>query len=376
MRRVSYVFPTSHHFRLRFHQLLRERLASLGIDYVVVYSDPPEENRLKRDTVDIAWGHKVGIWRKANSKLSLQFGLRDVLASDLVIVQQENGLLLNYACNLLSMFGVKKVAYFGHGRNFQARDPNARAERWKRFWATKVDWWFGYTDETRRHVEGLGFPPERITVFNNAVDTSDLRNAAAAIGDDEALQSLRTLGLEGRNTAIFVGGLYPDKRLDFLIAAADRVRAAVPDFELVIVGGGVELEKAKTFAADRPWLTVTGPLFGHDKLALMRGARLFLMPGLVGLAVLDAAALGLPVVTTAYPWHSPEIAYLEDGITGVIVPDWESVEAYADAVIGLLRAPESLAEMAAAARSVSKAYTVEAMADRFAEGVMKALAAR
>ena len=54
----------------------------------------------------------------------------------------------------------------------------------------------------------------------------------------------------------------------------------------------------------------------------MRMSKLFLMPGLLGLAVLDAEVMGLPVVTTRYPWHSPEIAYLRDGETGVIVDAW------------------------------------------------------
>ena len=375
MKRVSYVFPTSHHFRLRFHELLRQRLAAHEVDYVVVYSDPPAENRLKRDTVEIDWGRKVSILRKPHSKLAFQFAVAEVLRSDLVIIQQENALLLNYVCLFLSLFGLKRVAYFGHGRNFQARDRNSLAERWKRFWTTKVDWWFAYTDETRRVVESLGFPRDRITVFNNAVDTSDLRTGASQVSDADAARRLRGLGLSGRNTAIFVGGLYPDKRIDFLVEAADRVRAEIPDFELVVTGGGPDLEKAAGYAATRPWLVVTGPQFGRDKLELMRGAKLFLMPGLVGLAVLDAAALGLPVVTTAYPYHSPEIAYLEDGVTGCIVPDWESPAAYADAVVSLLRAPERIAAMAEAARWVSDKYTIEAMADRFAGGVLKALEA-
>jgi L-malate glycosyltransferase len=40
-----------------------------------------------------------------------------------------------------------------------------------------------------------------------------------------------------------------------------------------------------------------------------------LMPGLVGLAVLDAFADGIPRVTTVIEYHSPEIEYLVPGRT-------------------------------------------------------------
>jgi hypothetical protein len=40
-------------------------------------------------------------------------------------------------------------------------------------------------------------------------------------------------------------------------------------------------------------------------------SKLVLMPGLVGLAVLDASALEVPLVTTAVPYHTPELTTLK-----------------------------------------------------------------
>jgi len=373
VRQVRYIFPVSHHYRYPFHERLRERLALHDVDYRVVYSDPPEENRQKRDTVDIAWGIKVPTTTIGG--LAYQHGLREALKADLVIVQQENKLALNYFLNIASMIGLKRVAYFGHGRNFQARDRSSRAERWKRFWATRVNWWFGYTDETRKHIESLGFPASRITVFNNAVDTGTVRQQIAAVTPERLAHRRAELGLTGTHVGVFVGGLYEDKRLDFLIESACQTRARVPDFEMLVIGGGPAFETLKTQAAPHPWIHVLGPKFGPDKIELMLLGQLFLMPGLVGLAILDAAAAGLPIVTTAFPWHSPEIAYLDDGISGLIVQDWENPVAYGDAVAEILLDPERLAAMREQARAVSARYTIEAMADRFAEGVLKALQA-
>ena len=371
MRRVAYVFPVSHHYRRPFHENLRRILATSDIDYRVVYCEPGEENRRKNDTVDIPWGFKVPLTRWHG--LEYQHALKAVRGYDLVIVQQENKLALNYILNLASILGLRKLAYFGHGRNFQSRNPGGPGERWKRFWATRVNWWFGYTEETRRHVESLGFPPERITVFNNAVDTSVLREQAAGV-TPERLTALRTkFGISGPHVGVFVGGIYPDKRMPFLVDAAEKIRSRIPDFELLVVGGGADLPVIQQLAETRPWIRVLGPRFGEEKVALMMLGHVFMMPGLMGLAILDAGVVGLPIATTAFPWHSPEIAYLEPGHNGVMVADWENPDAYGDAVADLLADPVRRHAMSDAARAMANRFSIEAMAENFAAGVLKAL---
>jgi glycosyltransferase involved in cell wall biosynthesis len=372
MKRVCYVFPVSHHYRRPFHEKLRELLAGHDVDYRVFYCAPGEENLRKNDTVDIPWGFQVPLTRWHG--LEYQHALKVVRDYDLVVVQQENKLVLNYILNIASVLGLRKVAYFGHGRNFQSHKPDGMPERFKRFWATKVNWWFGYTDETRRHIETLGFPPEKITVFNNSVDTSELRRIVNSV-TDERLESLRAeLGLTGRHVGVFVGGVYPDKRMPFLVEAADRIRARLPDFELLVVGGGSDLPVISQLAESRPWIRVLGPRFGEEKVALMMVGHVFMMPGLMGLAILDAGAAGLPIATTAFPWHSPEIAYLEPGHNGLMVADWESPEAYGAAVADLLADPARRRAMGGAARDMATRFSIEAMAGNFAEGVLKALA--
>lgn len=374
MKHVCFIYPPSYHYRKPFHELLRSILAQHDVNYTVFYSDLGKKDRFKNDTVEIDWGQKVPLSRFPY-EIEYQHVLRVARYYDLVIIQQENKLAANYLLIIASIFGLMKVAYFGHGRNFQSRNPNGRSERFKRFWATKVDWWFGYTDETRRHVESLDFPPERITVFNNAVDTSEIRRFADAV-TSEKLGLLRSeLALIGTHIGVFVGGIYPDKRMDFLIAAADQVRKRIPEFELLVIGGGSDLQLVENLAQDRPWIRVLGPRFGQEKVELMMLGHLFLMPGLVGLAVIDAATAGLPTVTTAFPYHSPEIAYINDGLNGVIVQDWKNSAAYGNAVADLFTDPERLNAMRAAALRMADSLTIETMAERFAEGVLKVLSA-
>jgi glycosyltransferase involved in cell wall biosynthesis len=365
------------HYRVPFHERVRSGLARHGVTYQLVHGQPLGAEIKKNDTSTLPWAIAVDSIpvTVAGRSAIWQPILRRRHHSDLMIIGQENKLLVNYPLQLMPAMMRPRLALFGHGRNFQSRNPDGLAERFKRIWATKCDWWFGYTDETRRHIESLGFPADRITVFNNAVDTSAIRRDAEA-ATPERLAALRSeLGLAGDNVGVYVGGLYADKRLDFLVDAADRVRAAVPDFELVVVGGGPGRAELDQAAATRPWLKLAGPRFGREKAEIMRLGKLFLMPGLVGLAILDAGCVGLPIVTTAFPYHSPEIAYLAEGENGTMVADWRNPAAYADAVITLLGDPGRLAAMAAAAKRISAGYSIESMAERFVDGVVAALAA-
>ena len=375
-RRVVFVSAILTHYRRSFHEQVRERLACHGVRYDLVYSQPFGAEAEKRDTIDLDWAHRIPARVFGSSgRILLQLPWRHIAGAELVVIGQENRLLLNYLLQVLPRALRPQIAFWGHGRNFQSRNPTGRAERWKRFWATRVDWWFGYTQETKRHVASLGFPAERITVFNNAVDTSEVRELVAAATPEGLAARRAELGIAGEHVGVFVGGLYDDKRLAFLVDAADRIRARVPDFELLVVGGGDQLPLMQELAASRPWIKVTGPRFGADKVELMLLGKLFLMPGLVGLAVVDAGAAGLPTVTTAFPYHSPEIAYVEHGVNGVVVADWQDPAVYADAVAGLLEDPSRLTAMQAAARRMADGLTIEAMARRFADGVMQALAA-
>jgi glycosyltransferase involved in cell wall biosynthesis len=126
-------------------------------------------------------------------------------------------------------------------------------------------------------------------------------------------------------------------------------------------------------SAAEDWIHYMGPQFGMDKTELVELAKVWLMPGLVGLAVLDSFAYETPMITCALPYHSPEFAYLEHGVNGVIVQDSESTAAYADAVAGLMQDEAARQTLVAGAAAARDTYTIEAMAERFARGVERAV---
>ncbi len=373
-KKVCYVFPVSHRFRYPFHIALRDELARHSVDYQVIYCAPFGANVAKRDTVDVPWGLRAPMLKFG--PLILQFGIREMLRSDLIIVQQENRLLINYLVQILDRLSLKRVAFFGHGRNYQSADRQSFAERWKRFWATKVSWWFGYTRETKELITSLGYPGERVTVFNNTIDTKQVEVDIASITDDVRREVRARLNIQGENIAVYVGGLYAEKRISFLIEASKRIRQTIPDFVLLVIGGGPDEDLVKAAASENDWIHYLGPQFGIEKTRLLSISKVFLMPGLVGLSILDAFCYGTPIVTTDVPFHSPEIAYLEDGVNGVMVRDSEDVDAYAASVSLVLTDHSYRQLLADGARKSLKDYSIENMAHRFATGVLNALGLR
>lgn len=373
--RVVYAFPTSHRFRVPFHKQLRAELAARDIDYDYLF-DPHDDNDRKGDTHAIDWATPV---RQTNIRvgrrvLKLQHAWKAAAGADLLIVQQQNSLLFNYLAQLGLVPEVNKVALFGHGRNFQAERPDALRERFKRYWASKADWWFCYTERSADVVAGHGFPRERITVFNNAIDTSAIGRELAAIDAVEQEQLRQHLFGGTRMVGLHLGGLYREKRVAFLLNAAAAVRRQVPDFHLLVIGGGPEAELIRAAAGRHDWIYYAGPKFGAEKSLLVSLARVQLMPGLVGLGILDSFAYGTPLVTTNVPFHSPEIAYLENGTNGVMVADPEDVAGYAAAVVRVLTDDAYRAAMQAGARAALRTYSMENMVRRFADGVVQVLA--
>ncbi|MCV2876540.1 glycosyltransferase family 4 protein [Rhodobacteraceae bacterium XHP0102] len=361
------------HYRVAFHARLRAELSKRCVAYHLVYSPPLGAEAGKKDAVELDWAHRQPLCAPSFLGRLRYQPFWQWRRHGLVIVGQENRNLTAYAAILCARLFGYRVAYFGHGKNFQAKNPDSLAERWKRFWATKVDWWFTYTEGCADLIAGYGFPRAKITVFNNAIDLSQIAAERAAIDPAELAKLRASLCRGSENVAVYIGGMYHEKRLPFLIASLDLLRADIPDLQVLFIGAGPEAHIVKEAAETRDWLHNLGPKFGADKTLHASLAKVWLMPGLVGLGVLDSFAYETPLVTTQLPYHSPEIDYLQDGVNGVIVAQSDDAQAYADAVQRVLSDPEYRNTLIQGARIARNNYSIEEMSRRFADGVEEAL---
>jgi glycosyltransferase involved in cell wall biosynthesis len=358
------------HYREPFFETLRDIARERGITLRLVHGNPTQREAAKNDSGRIAWADFVPCHYALGDRLCWQNVSSRLAGADLAIVTAENRLLYNH---WLQLRGTSfRLAFWGHGANFQGRADTWR-EHFKATMARRVDWWFAYTDLSRQSLERLGYPPARITVVNNAVDTTDMQRLRREVTDDEIVALRRNQSIAGRRLGVFVGSLYTEKRIEFLLAAGQRVRKQLDDFELLIVGDGPDRALVESFAGRHRWCHYLGARTGRDKAVALCAAQVILNPGLVGLSILDSFAFGVPMVTTDCGLHSPEIAYLETGFNGLMTAD--CLEAYVDAVAEVLTDDQLRERLREACLRSAAHYTVEKMATRYVEGIEACLRA-
>jgi glycosyltransferase involved in cell wall biosynthesis len=370
--RVCIIQSVMKQYRVPFFTALEEALAQQRIALTVVYGNPWAKEAERGDNVRLPapLGHEVKNLYPLNTLL-VQPVLKPWLTADLVIVEQANKQALNYVLLALRALGLKRLAFWGHGRDMQA-DPSSLGERFKRSYLKQVDWWFTYTAGACDYVSDQGFERPRITTVENAVDTRALRDALAAVREAERDTMRRQLAWNAdARIAVYCGSLYANKRVDSLITISDAIYAAVPDFRLLIIGGGPEEENLAALARQRPWIRMVGPKFGREKTVLLSLAELWLNPGLVGLGVLDAFCAGLPVLTQRMEMASPELEYIADDHNGYILPN--RPEEYVSTVVALLRDQDRLARLRSGARESAERYSIETMVKNFSAGVLACL---
>jgi glycosyltransferase involved in cell wall biosynthesis len=374
-RRVVILYKYMQQYRVPFFTRLHRSCLESDIQLEVLYGNPGHIDALRADHAEFALGTfvKNRFLRVRETELVWQPVLSQIRGSDLVIVEQANKLLINYLLIARQLLGVQKFAFWGHGKNLQAKKSQTLSEQLKRWMARSPHWWFAYTEATARYIEALGFPAHRITTVYNAVETSSLVKRRSEITEADIENWRKAVGIQSKNICLYVGSMYPEKRIEFLLVACKRIRERVSDFSMIFIGAGPDEDLVRKFCSENSWAVYAGPVFGDDRMKYSSIARLLLLPGAVGLAILDAFAMRVPIVTMEMPFHGPEIEYLNSGWNGLMVELGSSIDGYVSAVVGLLKDSGRLDNLARNCHQSANIYTVENMANHFFEGIRQAL---
>ncbi|RNE62600.1 glycosyltransferase family 4 protein [Cryobacterium tepidiphilum] len=203
----------------------------------------------------------------------------------------------------------RPVVLWGHGKSY-VNHPSRIGDRIEWALARRSERVMTYSASGRQYLIERGkLDPSSVVAIGNSTDTVALRSDLLALDAEDFQRTRRLVGTGTR--ALFVGGLDKSKRIDFLIESAIHARRLDPSFKLIIVGKG-ELEPIVKTAATNGAPVVHVPVArGRElaRLAAVSGA--VWMPGRVGLVAVDALAFGLPVHTTDFGFHAPEVEFLE-----------------------------------------------------------------
>jgi UDP-glucose:(heptosyl)LPS alpha-1,3-glucosyltransferase len=198
------------------------------------------------------------------------------------------------------------------------------------------------------------FPPERIVVAHNGVDSVRFTPASRPLYREATRQRLG-IGPD-EYTVLFVGQGFARKGLRALLAALTALNRRGVEARLVVVGRG----------ATRPWMREATRLgidsrvtmVGHasDPVPFYAAADAFALPTYFdpfANATLEAMAAGLPVVTSG---QNGAAEVLRSGLDGLVVGDPDDVAGLAEA-LGSLADPAARRAMGQQARQTALKYS-------------------
>lgn len=208
----------------------------------------------------------------------------------------------------------------------------------------------------RRKVLG-GENTTRVVVLHNAVD---IHCPVARSTDAPPLRTLLGLPTESK-ILLTMGRFSPEKGMDVLIDAFSLLKGQVEEAHLVLLGDGQErlaLEGRTQAVGLEPCIHFIG--FTETPGDFLAEADVFVLPsrseGLPN-AVLEAMALGIPVVATEVG-GVPEV--IEDGVSGHLVPP-NQPEALAQGLAEVLSDPDLRQRFVREGRRrVEESFSIEA----------------
>jgi len=367
-RAVTLIQPYLPRYRYPLFERCHTLLAELDIGFEVLHGAPLGDQAWRGDAVGAAFAEAVRTraFRVGRASLRWKPVVRRTAPCDLTIVELAAGAVESL---VLCAQRPARTALWGHGYSAVSSSNwlDTRIEAWMMRRARHV---FVYTERGAAAAKRAGALPSRVSVLNNTIDTSAIVGAADRLDRPE---SARRLGLSAGclgPVGAFIGGLDQSKRIAFLLAAADLIHRSVPTFSLLVAGDGVCRRTIEAAAASRPWLRYIGPIDDQRKGAVANVADVLLNPGRIGLIAIDSFAMAVPIVTTDWPLHAPEVDYLDDR-TAVFTRD--TAEDYASAVVTLFRDQPRRRRLADACRAERSRFSIDAMARRFVDGVSAAL---
>lgn len=370
-------------YRVRLYELLHERA---GAEYVVFHGKPPSDERtiaasepfafpnVRIRNVEIAFGRRRLVYQALVSRVLRGRFDAIVIAGQLRFI---SSLFLLLAFRSTS----KPVVLWGHGR-WRDEDVAGALKPFRAAIAALrtrmvrlADGYLAHTLGGRNHLTAAGVDPQRVFVVPNTLDTDRQIELHARLQDHDPGVLRADLGLEPDSVVLmFVGRIYKEKRVGELLEAARAIRErslARRRLEVVIIGDGPELVRAKTLARGEP-VHFCGTIRDQLQVArYMRVASAVVIPGKVGLAANHAFAHGRPVITREHRLHSPEIEYVRHGVNGLIVRG--GMNEFTRALARFVDDESLQRRLAVGALETRSTLSVESMAASFNEAVCATL---
>lgn len=320
LQKITLVLPVLPHYRIDLLSSLADALAEKGQELTVITGTNAGKKDVKEShgvSFKLIKNRTVGVTIK-RFEIQWQSGLiRNIFKTkpDKVVILYHAGKInMNIMLLLLQLRGIPYVLW-GSGSGDRRTDLSAMQRRlkaiFKYLFVKNSSAYLCYGTRFAQQLRDQGYPSDKIFVAQNTLNVEAIYAAGHHDLSSRKFELTRFL---------FVGVIFSKKRLDAAIDVCKRLKEAGAKFQFDIVGGGEYLETLKERASGLDVTDVVhfhGPQYGDDLKGFFERANVFLLPGTGGLAVNEAMAYSLPVITT--PGDSTAYDLIDDGQNGFIL---------------------------------------------------------
>lgn len=226
--------------------------------------------------------------------------------------------------------------------------------------------------ETKKYLLSLGISEEKIFVGGMSADSTGLRTSIKKWSVEEK-QNFKSKYISSNNGLIFLftGQMILRKGVNYLLKAWVKHTQLYPDDKLVLVGGGVFLEKWKKEYSKYSSIIFEGTVAYDEIFKYYAIADVYILPTIEdnwSLVVPEAMACGLPVATSIY--NGCHVELIQDGENGFIFDTYNQ-----ESITNVLEKFHymDLKKMGDKSILIEKNFNTEACAKREYEAILKTL---
>ncbi|MFY0593579.1 glycosyltransferase family 4 protein [Roseivirga sp.] len=301
MKNIVVVLPVLPHYRIDLLTLLSKELNNKDIKLTVVSGTNAGKKSVKEieNTPFELIKNKTSGVTVSKFEIQWQTGLiRSILKikADKVVILYHAG-KINHNILLLSL-QLRKIPYvlWGSGSGDRRTDLSTLQRKmkslFKHLFIKNSSAYLTYGTRFKEQLQLQGYPKERIFVAQNTINVEQIY---------KELKSNKTSNDGNKLRFLFVGVIFANKRLDTAIKAFGKLASQGFQFKFDIVGNGEIIAELKELATEEgvsEMVEFHGPKYADDLAAFFQSADVFILPGTGGLAINEAMAYSLPVITT------------------------------------------------------------------------------
>jgi glycosyltransferase involved in cell wall biosynthesis len=201
-----------------------------------------------------------------------------------------------------------------------------------------------YHTNAKLYALRYGASDDQVTVIHNTINDAKIRVIPKAEARKEIFSLFPQIG--EKKILLFVGAILEEKRLDMVLDALDLLRRE--DLVFLVVGDGPYMEKVRRMSQNRTDVVLAGAVVDGVG-TYFDAADIFVLPGTGGLAINEAMAHSLPIVSGYADGSADDLVI--DGVNGYRLRSSSPGE-LADRIGNLLSQPAKMTMMGQASRQM------------------------